>query len=161
MRRLASVAVLTLAAAISIGAAAAAPIEVFSGDAFRFNGQRIRIANIDAPRVENACNAELMLGLQAKEMLAQVLAAGEPQIVPTGKTDRFDRTLAFVRVNDEDVGAKMVATGLAFEHGKQPQICMTEYRHGTTRRHGGAENLHHPNPPPPVSPTEQRRGRGY
>jgi endonuclease YncB( thermonuclease family) len=126
-------AALAVAVALSVSVSRAAHnIEVQSGDSFRFDGQRIHIANIDAPQEDVArCKWERMLGQQARLKLAELLAAGEPRVVPTGQRDHFDRMLAFVSVNGKDIGEAMIATKLAAPRGHPPQLCASWY--GPTR----------------------------
>lgn len=89
------------------------------GDTVTHEGERIRIANIDAPEIHHAqCDAEKRLGLVAKRRIAELLASGEA-IVHRGdpetgrKKDRYGRILATIEVGGRDVGKIMIAEGLA------------------------------------------------
>lgn len=120
------IAILALSANVS---RAAHDIEVQSGDTFRFDGRRIRIANIDAPpATATLCKAEERLGLLAREKLAELLASGDPQVAPTGQIDRFSRTVALVSIDGKDIGEAMITAKLAAPHGHLPQICGSPYR---------------------------------
>lgn len=92
---------------------------VIDGDTFIWRGERIRIANIDAPEVRTAkCDAEQRLGVVAGNRLSQLLASGAVSIIPgdpaTGRQrDRHKRLLAIVIVDGQDVGETLVAERLA------------------------------------------------
>jgi endonuclease YncB( thermonuclease family) len=92
-------------------------VVIIDGDTVDIDGERIRIHNIDAPETRGArCEAELVLGLKAKERLAQLLRAGPVTInrcEASGRCeDRYGRTLATLRTAAGDVGAVMVREGL-------------------------------------------------
>lgn len=99
--------------------ATAAALLVMDGDTFSFAGERIRIANIDAPEIRGArCDAERRLGEVARRRLAELLAEGAFEILrgdpQTGrKTDRYGRTLAAVTVDGQDVGTLLIEEGFA------------------------------------------------
>ena len=96
-----------------------ADIRVIDGDSVEINGEKIRLAIIDAPEIRNAkCDAERRLGLVAKERLRQILMErpmrierGDPQ---DGRmTDRFGRTLAVVYVREKAAGQTLINEYLA------------------------------------------------
>jgi len=100
-------------------AAAAVALLVTDGDTFSLDGEKIRIANIDAPEIHRAqCDAERRLGLVARRRLAQLLEGGAFEILrgdpETGrKIDRYGRTLATIRRGGRDVGEILIEDGLA------------------------------------------------
>jgi micrococcal nuclease len=104
-------------------AAHAAEVEVISGDVIRLPPDEWRIANIDAPQIENTCDGEAKLGVLAQAKLAEFLAQGEMEIRPTGQFDLHHRKMALVRINGEDVGEKMLAAGLAQRYGQARPLC--------------------------------------
>ncbi|PZR92307.1 MAG: nuclease [Stutzerimonas stutzeri] len=102
----------------STAALAESRVVIIDGDTVDIDGERIRIHNIDAPETRGArCEAELVLGLRAKERLAGLLRAGPVTIdrcEASGRcTDRYGRTLARLRTAAGDVGAVLVREGLA------------------------------------------------
>ena len=119
--------VVTIAAAalLSAAPARAAEVEVISGDSFRIQTNEWHVANIEAPRIENTCEGEARLGILAQAKLAEVLSQGEMEIAPTGGSDRYQRRMALVRMNGEDVGEKMIAAGLAQRRGQVRSLCPT------------------------------------
>lgn len=102
-----------------IALAAALAFSVIDGDTVDINGERIRIANIDAPETRQArCDAEKRLGRVAKRRLEELLQGGIPEIIrgdpATGrKKDRHGRTLATITIAGEDVGEILIHEELA------------------------------------------------
>lgn len=95
------------------GPATAQPSCIVDGDTFRWEGERIRIADIDAPETDQAkCPAERERGEQAKQRLLELLNGGDMHIVRSG-VDRYRRTLATVTVNGRSVGEQLISEGLA------------------------------------------------
>lgn len=96
----------------------AAHIRVFDGDTFRdtASGVTYRIENIDTPESgERAhCDAERAHAYRATRAVRALLRnASELEIRPTGRTDRYDRTIALVSINGRDLGATLIAADLA------------------------------------------------
>lgn len=84
---------------------------VVDGDTVWLNGEKIRLAEIDAPEPGGRCFAERDLAARSAERLRQLLGAGEPVVTRIG-TDRFGRTLANISLAGRDVGATLIAEGL-------------------------------------------------
>lgn len=112
-------------AALAIGSAPAGadPMEqcaagprhhcVVDGDTLWLHGEKIRLAGIDAPELDGArCKPERELAEAATLRLVELLAAGPPLVERRG-LDRYGRTLATVYIDGEDVGAVLIAEGLA------------------------------------------------
>src|SRR5690349_1303542 len=116
-------AVAVLAAILSAGPALGVELTILSGDTFKLETTSWRIANIDAPRMNQTCADEARLGAMAQAKLAELLNQGEMEIQATGGSDRWESKLALVRMNGEDVGEKMIAAGLAQRHGRARQLC--------------------------------------
>ena len=97
---------------------------VVDGDTIWFNGQNIRIADIDAPEThEPRCPEELALGNQATQRLHALVNSGAVTLENIGRdTDRFGRKLRVVLVDGSSVGGALVDEGLArwYEGGKRP-----------------------------------------
>lgn len=86
--------------------------EVFDGDSFNLiaaNQQivRVRIAGIDAPEKRQPYSNK------AKESLESLLTSGSITLTPV-KVDRFERWVAHVSVNQEDVGLIQIQRGYAW-----------------------------------------------
>ncbi|ODN72191.1 thermonuclease family protein [Methylobrevis pamukkalensis] len=86
---------------------------VVDGDTLWLAGEKIRLADIDAPEASHpACDAERHLAAAATAALARILGSGLLTLTRTSR-DRYGRTLARVSVAGQDVGAEMVRRGLA------------------------------------------------
>lgn len=93
-------------------------LAVVDGDTMRDRrtGETYRIANIDTPETGDRarCTAERTLGIQATSEARRMLqAAREVRVRPTGKRDRYGRTLAYLEVDGRDFGEHMIENELA------------------------------------------------
>lgn len=109
-----------------LAAAVCSVVSVHDGDTIRCDGEKVRIANIDAPELPGSprCDprqlrgganpswCDYALGEQSRDAVRAIVGAGRVQIERQG-VDRFGRTLATVSVNGRDVGEYLVARGLA------------------------------------------------
>ncbi|MFM5885984.1 MAG: thermonuclease family protein [Novosphingobium sp.] len=88
---------------------------VVDGDTFWLHGEKIRIADINAPETHGAaCPAEQALGERAASRLAALLSAGQFVLVTRGRaTDRYGRQLRVVTRGGTSLGAQLVSEGLA------------------------------------------------
>jgi endonuclease YncB( thermonuclease family) len=77
-------------------------------------GVKYRLLGFDTPEIfHSKCDAELELGMVAKERLEELLASGEVRVIESGRTDKYRRTLAHVEVDGRDVGEILIGEGLA------------------------------------------------
>lgn len=104
---------LLLAAALAICAPGPRDNCVVDGDTFWLAGEKVRIANIDTPEIHGQCDRERDLARQARERLA-ALMDGTIALHRQGR-DRYGRVLARVTAQGRDVGAVLIAEGLARE----------------------------------------------
>lgn len=91
---------------------------VIDGDTFEDlgSGDRYRLENIDTPETgpRAQCRAERDLGDRATARARAFIAgAGRLDVRRTGRIDRYDRIIAFVRIDGRDLGELMIAEGLA------------------------------------------------
>jgi|GEM_PF-884890 len=88
---------------------------VTDGDTFRLeSGERIRIAAIDAPethRDQARCAGEVALGLPAKDCATGLLAGCSVTFRGVGRS--YNRTVATVTLDGQDVGSELVRMGIA------------------------------------------------
>lgn len=84
---------------------------VVDGDTFWTNGEKVRIADIDAPEIHGRCPYETKLAAQSRDRLLDLLR--QPFALHRQGKDRYGRTLANVTVNGSDVGMMLVREGLA------------------------------------------------
>jgi micrococcal nuclease len=86
---------------------------VVDGDTFWLRGEKIRIADINAPETGQAeCPAERSRGEAAKRRLLALLNSGPFELGGEG-TDRYGRALRTVHRGGLSLGAQLVAEGLA------------------------------------------------
>ena len=88
---------------------------VVDGDTFYMDGQKIRIADIDAPETHDfRCASELERGQRATRRLQDLLNSGAVRMASIDRdTDRYGRKLRIVEVNGAGVGEALVGEGLA------------------------------------------------
>lgn len=99
-------------------AAAERSWRVIDGDTFEdlSTGERIRLENIDTPETgpRARCVAERELGNRATAAARSLIVnASELEVSRTGRTDRYNRTIAFIAIDGRDLGEQMIAEGLA------------------------------------------------
>ncbi|MDP3898996.1 MAG: thermonuclease family protein, partial [Mesorhizobium sp.] len=85
---------------------------VVDGDTFWLDGEKIRIAGIDAPEIKGKCRSEKTRAAEATRRLRDILSGAAITLERTGK-DKYGRTLAHVRVGAGEAGRMLVDEGLA------------------------------------------------
>jgi micrococcal nuclease len=97
---------------------------VVDGDTIWFQGQKIRVADIDAPEThEFRCPEERALGDRATQRLIQLVNSGPVSLQQIDRDeDAYGRKLRIVMVNGTSVGDTLVGEGLAryYEGGRKP-----------------------------------------
>jgi endonuclease YncB( thermonuclease family) len=88
---------------------------VVDGDTFYIGGQKVRIADIDAPETHDyRCRSELELGERAARDLQALLNSGAVTMTSIDRDrDVYGRLLRNVSVNGRDVGEELIADGVA------------------------------------------------
>lgn len=88
---------------------------VVDGDTFWFKGDKIRVADIDAPEISSPrCEDERIVGEIARDKLLELLNAGDFSLQSGWRdTDRYGRKLRTVTRGRESLGEKLVEEGLA------------------------------------------------
>jgi endonuclease YncB( thermonuclease family) len=108
---------LLLSAAALFTLCTSAPREtcVVDGDTFWLAGEKVRMADTNAPETAQAeCASERQRGEAAKLRLLQLLNQGPVQLVDEARSrDRYGRRLAVAMRQGESLGARLVAEGLA------------------------------------------------
>lgn len=122
-----SVALITLAASFTLCATGPRTTCVVDGDTFWLHGEKVRIADINAPETHGAsCTAEAMLGAEATRRLIALLNAG-PFMLEAGprNRDRYGRQLRTVTRGGSSLGGQLVAEGLAESwRGRRSDWCV-------------------------------------
>jgi endonuclease YncB( thermonuclease family) len=92
---------------------------VVDGDTIYLEGQKIRIAGIDAPETHDyGCPEELALGDRATDRLQQLLNGGAITLSSIDRDeDVYGRKLREVAVDGSDVGDTLISEGLARAYG--------------------------------------------
>jgi len=97
---------------------------VVDGDTIWLRGQKIRIADIDAPETHDyRCPSEKELGDRATRRLHDLLESGAVTLQNIDRDeDDYGRKLRIVLVNGESVGRTLVNEGLAryYGNGRRP-----------------------------------------
>ena len=99
---------------------------VVDGDTFWLNGEKVRIADINAPETHSTgCPAEQALGEKATRRLVALLNAGPFTLEIEGRTsDRYGRALRVVKRGNRSLGGQLVSEGLAEPwRGKRSDWC--------------------------------------
>jgi endonuclease YncB( thermonuclease family) len=96
---------------------------VVDGDTLWIQGQKVRVADIDAPETHDyRCPKEKALGDRATQRLIQLVNSGPVALQPIDRDeDRYGRKLRIVMVNGTSVGDTLVGEGLArqYEGGRR------------------------------------------
>lgn len=95
---------------------------VVDGDTLWWAGEKIRIADIDAPEMNGRCRAERALAIAARDRLVQLVNAGAVTVRRAGK-DRYGRTLARLSTRRGSIGEQLIAEGLATRWPKRRDWC--------------------------------------
>ena len=107
---------LAFGAALTLCSASPRDNCVVDGDTFYLMGDKIRIADIDAPETGGArCSYESQLGNRATRRLRELLNAGpfELQSYKSRDTDRYGRKLRVVMRDGKSLGDILITEGLA------------------------------------------------
>lgn len=91
---------------------------VVDGDTIWLRGQKIRIADVDAPEVgQPRCDFEYQLGVRAAEKLINLLNRGSWSVERRGTRDEdvFGRKLRVLTRDGRSIGDMLVTDGLARE----------------------------------------------
>lgn len=106
---------LTLAAAFTLCGSGPRINCVVDGDTFWAAGEKVRLADINAPEThEAACLAERELGFAATRRLIALLNAGPFTLEIEGRAvDRYGRALRVAKRGGRSIGQQLVREGLA------------------------------------------------
>ncbi len=119
MRRIITALALAVTLAANCAASASGHVVIIDGDTLKIDGMTIRIVEIDTPETfRSRCENELVLGLKAKERLAQLVRGGADVTYKSTGIDRFGRTLGHVFAGSVNVGEVLMREGLALRYEK-------------------------------------------
>lgn len=105
----------TLAARFDLCAGAVRINCVVDGDTLWFRGEKIRVADIDAPEISQpACAAERQAGEMSRDRLLAMLNEGSFSLAAGSRDeDRYGRKLRVVSRSGRSLGERLVDEGLA------------------------------------------------
>lgn len=121
-----ALALITLAAAFALCPEGPRTTCVVDGDTFWLDGEKVRIADINAPETHGArCAFERALGDAATRRLIALLNAGPFELAPYQRDrDRYGRLLRVVVRRGGSLGGQLVREGLAEPwRGKRSDWC--------------------------------------
>ena len=95
---------------------------VHDGDTIWWEGEKIRLADIDTPELNGRCPKERHLARVARDRLVVLINARPVTIRRTGR-DRYGRTLAKVGPENGSVGDQLIREGLASRWPKRRDWC--------------------------------------
>lgn len=87
---------------------------VIDGDTIVVDGKHVRLFGIDAPELHQRCGPEAC-GLAAKAALER-MTRNDPVSCTEQDRDRYGRSVAICRTVDGDLGARLVALGMAVDY---------------------------------------------
>lgn len=91
---------------------------VHDGDTIWWQGEKIRVSDIDAPELGGKCRAERRRAIAARDRLVALINAGPVRITRDGR-DRYGRTLARIGTISE----QLIAEGLASRWPERRDWC--------------------------------------
>jgi micrococcal nuclease len=97
---------------------------VVDGDTFWFQGEKIRLADIDTPETHPPrCPAEAQLGAAATQRLQSLLNSGPIKLVAPDDRDhdRYGRKLRIAQRDGRSIGSILVSEGLARPYSGGPR----------------------------------------
>lgn len=122
---------MTLVAAFAAASLALSDVRVVDGDTFDAGGERYRAIGYDTPEIGRfaRCPAEDALGRRASARAAALIASARriEAVRPAWRwrRDQHGRRLAEIRLDGRDIGAILIAEGLArpYRRGARPDWC--------------------------------------
>jgi endonuclease YncB( thermonuclease family) len=105
--------VVALALCAALIAMPAVAQRVIDGDTIDLNGTRWRLWGIDAPEAHQSCADGWAAGLKATAAMRKLIE-GRAVTCEFRGHDRYKRSIGLCRAGNEDLGAAMVSTGMAW-----------------------------------------------
>ncbi|WP_375572182.1 thermonuclease family protein [Seohaeicola saemankumensis] len=108
-----------LIASLAMAGSVTGTIRVIDGDTIEVAGTRVRLHGIDAPESSQTCSTEQGKSWDCGAWVSREVRAryqGRKAVCTPLDQDRYGRTVARCMVGGEDMGATLVAEGLAFAY---------------------------------------------
>jgi endonuclease YncB( thermonuclease family) len=100
------------------GPSAAERMQVLNADVFVIDGRHVRLADAVAPQPipDARCWAEALAAKQATLATRELVRSAQTlRVEPTGRSDEYNRTVAHVYLDGQDLGRTLHDAGLAAE----------------------------------------------
>ena len=113
------VALLTLPATLSAEPITKDKITVIDADTVRIDNESVRLVGFDAPETtvgKFRCDAERERGQRAAKQLEEILDSGTLDIRHRKHRDRYNRRLALLKVDGQNVGKTLIRDHLAVRY---------------------------------------------
>lgn len=124
-----------IAAPMDLCAGGARVTCVVDGDTAWIDGEKIRLADIDAPEVNAPCVEARILAARSAGQLAELLEA-EKYLIERNGQDKYGRTLAIITIGGRSVGDVLVEERLARSwSGKRETWCQLDTKRPTAKSH--------------------------
>ncbi|MCF8534082.1 MAG: thermonuclease family protein [Reyranella sp.] len=129
---------------LAVVIASPAPAQIITdGDTIKLAGTTYRLWGIDAAEAHQACSDGWVAGKAATEYLTGMMR-GKSVTCEAKVIDRYGRTVAICRANGRDLGADMVAAGMAWAFTRYsmdyvPQEAAARLRRLGVHGHDGCE----------------------
>lgn len=135
-RMLALAVIAVLASPFASAAEIAGRARVLDGDTLEIGAARVRLHGIDAPELAQTCpepGGDWACG-EAASVRLEALIRGRSVLCVPRERDRYGRWVATCRVGNVDLGARLVAEGLAWAYTRySDDYARVEARAKTTR----------------------------
>lgn len=108
-----------LVASLAMAGSVTGTIRVIDGDTIDVAGTRVRLHGIDAPEASQTCSTEQGKSWACGAWVSREVRAryqGRQAVCTPLEHDRYGRTVARCAVGGDDMGAALVAEGLAFAY---------------------------------------------
>ncbi len=84
------------------------------------NKRGVRVMGVDSPEIKGQCQAEKLLAREAKQFaVGKIRSAKTIELIPNPERryDKYDRLLAWVRLDGRDLGKLLIGAGLGRVYG--------------------------------------------
>ena len=114
-------------------------IKVVDGDTLNLDGQKIRLAGLDAPELKQKCrhknNIEWDCGLCAKAFLEGLISNREISCYNTG-TDYYKRAISICYADSVEINKEIVKAGYAIAYVKYSKLYSEDERFAKLHKKG-------------------------